>query len=678
MEEKFKPKTESRLLSVRDLAVEYKTEEDTVKAVNKISFDLDYGDSLGLVGETGAGKTTIAKAILQLLPDRQAKITNGEILLDGNDLLKLSEHDMQNVRGKRISMVFQDPMTSLNPVKRVCWQIEESMREQLGLSKQEAEKKAREIFEMVGITSDRFREYPHQFSGGMKQRVVIAIALACNPDLLIADEPTTALDVTIQAQVLEVIKDLQTKNNMSLIMITHDFGVVANSCNKVGVVYAGEIIEFGTIRQVLEQPKHPYTKGLFEAIPTISFDIDRLKSIHGAPPDPTKLVEGCKFYPRCEYAFDACKEQVQDMEFGDGHRCKCCLYANGKEMRPEYVTRTHSHRHVSETSKKLNARREVKSTETLIELRNLKKYFATSRGALHAVDDVSLTILKGKTMGVVGESGCGKSTLGRTIIHLLDSTGGQILYQGKDITYLKGPEQSEYRHKMQIIFQDPNSSLNPRMTVEDTITEPMLISKRFSKNEMREKANELMNLVGVDKRMRRSYPHELDGGRRQRVGIARALAMNPEFIVCDEPVSALDVSIQAQILNLLQDLQISQQLTYMFVTHDMSVVRHLSDDICVMYLGQVVEISPAKEMFKNPMHPYTKVLLSAIPSIDLNDHRKRIITHGELSSPIEPAPGCRFANRCPYAKEECSQPQTHEEVSANHFVSCCRVREINA
>ncbi len=313
----------------------------------------------------------------------------------------------------------------------------------------------------------------------------------------------------------------------------------------------------------------------------------------------------------------------------------------------------------------------------LIEVKHLKKYFSTPKGQLHAVDDVSFTIEEGTTMGVVGESGCGKSTLGRTLIHLLESTDGQILYRGKDITHVNKVELGKLRHKMQIIFQDPNSSLDPRKTVESTIREPMKVCRRYTKAEINDRVDELMELVGVDRRMRRAYPHELDGGRRQRVGIARALAMSPEFIVCDEPVSALDVSIQAQILNLLQDLQEKQKLTYMFVTHDMSVVRHLADNICVMYLGQVAEISPAKEVFQKPLHPYTQILLSAIPSPDLKDQKKRIITKGEITSPINPKPGCRFAARCPYYCPACDAPQQLEEVLPNHFVACCRAREVN-
>ncbi|MGC6177063.1 ABC transporter ATP-binding protein [Lacrimispora sp. 38-1] len=314
----------------------------------------------------------------------------------------------------------------------------------------------------------------------------------------------------------------------------------------------------------------------------------------------------------------------------------------------------------------------------VIEVKNLKKYFTTPRGMLHAVDDVTFTIEKGRTLGVVGESGCGKSTLGRTIIHLHESTDGQILLNGQDVTNLKGKNLRQAREKMQIIFQDPYSSLDPRKTIDSTIREPLIVSRRFTKNQIDQKTQELMDLVGIDERLRKAYPHELDGGRRQRVGIARALALEPEFVVCDEPVSALDVSIQAQVLNLLKKLQKEKGLTYMFVTHDMSVVRHISDDICVMYLGQVVEKCSSKELFQNPLHPYTRALLSAIPSTDIDKPNKREILRGEITSPVNPKPGCRFAARCPYAKEECLKQQKQAEVSPGHFVTCCRLHEINS
>ncbi len=316
------------------------------------------------------------------------------------------------------------------------------------------------------------------------------------------------------------------------------------------------------------------------------------------------------------------------------------------------------------------------SDAPVIEVKNLKKYFLTPHGALHAVDDVSFKIMKGKTLGVVGESGCGKSTLGRTIIHLHESTGGNVLLDGRDITNLNRKELKAAREKMQIIFQDPYSSLDPRKSIDSTIREPLQICGRYNKEEIERKTQELMTLVGIDERLQRSYPHELDGGRRQRVGIARALALEPEFIVCDEPVSALDVSIQAQVLNLLKTLQISRGLTYMFVTHDMSVVRHISDDVCVMYLGQVVEIAPTKEIFEHPMHPYTQALLSAIPTTDIHNKMKRQLMKGEITSPINPKPGCRFAARCPFAKAECAQPQVQEEVTPGHFVTCSRIHEL--
>lgn len=312
----------------------------------------------------------------------------------------------------------------------------------------------------------------------------------------------------------------------------------------------------------------------------------------------------------------------------------------------------------------------------VIEVKNLQKYFSTPKGMLHAVDGVTMKIGAGRTMGVVGESGCGKSTLGRTIIHLQESTGGQIFFKGEDVTHVNAAKQNQLKGDMQIIFQDPYSSLNPRMTVEEPIREPLVLSKRFSKKQAGEEMDKLMELVGIDRRMRKAYPHELDGGRRQRVGIARAIALNPAFVVCDEPVSALDVSIQAQVLNLLQDLQQQRNMTYMFVTHDLSVVRHISDDICVMYLGQLVETSPARELFDNPLHPYTKALLSAIPSTDIHNRRDRIMLKGEITSPVNPKPGCRFAARCPYVKEECYQPQELVEIKPDHFVSCCRCKKV--
>ena len=658
------------LLSVRNLVVEYTSGGVPVHAVNGVSFDLAAGKTLGLVGETGAGKTTIAKTILRILPDHAVKAVEGNIYFKGEDVLSIPEKAMRNLRGKAISMIFQDPMTALNPVKTVSDQIAESIALHQNVSKKQAHEMAVEILETVGITADRADEYPHQFSGGMKQRVVIALAIACNPELLIADEPTTALDVTIQAQVLELISKIRKELNTSLILITHDLGVVAESCDSVAVVYAGQIVESGSKEDVFDHPTHPYTKGLFAALPDMSKDVNRLAAIDGMPPDPTDIPKGCSFHPRCRYAADECREsEPAVVEVSVGHFCQC--FRSG-EMQSLSAQAAETVREAGPRAKKEGA------AGNLIEIKNLKKYFAQSRGNVHAVDDVSFAIEEGSTMGLVGESGCGKSTLGRTLVHLLESTDGKIYLHDKEVTHLNKKQVKNLREDLQIIFQDPYSSLNPRMTVKATVQEPLILSGKYKGQELEDATFHVMELVGLEKRFQYSFPHELDGGRRQRVGIARALAVDPKFIVCDEPVSALDVSIQAQILNLLMDLQETQDLTYLFVTHNLSVVRHISDYICVMYLGHLVERCATKEFFKAPLHPYSKALLSAVPSIDIHKKRERIILKGELSSPIDPKPGCRFANRCLYADEGCRGADIPlEEVMPGHFTACRKVREVN-
>ena len=405
-----------------------------------------------------------------------------------------------------------------------------------------------------------------------------------------------------------------------------------------------------------------YTIGLFGSFPDIHSDVKRLSPIAGMPPDPSNLPTGCAFSPRCPYATEECKKEAVD-------RWICLagiMYAKMLSLRQSKMPLP-----------RREAERGIEMSENLMEVKHLKKYFETPKGMLHAVDDVTFSIGKGKTMGVVGGLVTG-TTLGRTLIHLYESTDGQIFFNGEDITHVHKHKLHQLREQMQIIFQDPFASLNPRMTVEETIREPLELSGKFKKGELSDETDRIMELVGIDERLRYSYPHELDGGRRQRVGIGRALALNPAFVVCDEPVSALDVSIQAQVLNLLQDLQEKSGVTYMFVTHDLSVVKHISDNICVMYLGQLVETTTSKELFDRPLHPYTKALLSAIPSSDIHHQSQRIILKGEIVSPIEPKPGCRFAARCQYATEKCHQPQELREVSKDHFVSCCRVEEINS
>ena len=681
--------SEQALLSVQNLSVQYHTDLETVYAVNDISFSLKEGETLGLVGETGAGKTTTALSILGLLPQRTARVTGGQVILEGKDLRTCTTKEMLQVRGSKISMIFQDPMTALNPVLTVGSQIAEALQlHNTGtMSAAEIDQRVEETLEMVGIPRTRKNEYPYQFSGGMRQRVVIAMALICDPKLLIADEPTTALDVTIQAQILSMICDLQRRYSTSVIMITHDLGVVAETCDQVAIMYAGQIVEYGTLEDIFGGScHHPYTIGLFGSIPNLTEDTRRLHPIEGLMPDPTKLPEGCKFAPRCRFATEACHTTRPTLWEENGHQILChrageALEApdrtNAGNINPAEAADPSVHAAPAETSPQAAADPETAGgASALIEVRHLKKYFKTSSGMLHAVDDVSFTIPQGHTIGVVGESGCGKSTLGRCLLRLHEPTEGGIIFEGRDLISLSKRELKQTRPKMQMIFQDPYSSLNGRMNVRQLIAEPLIVNKVCrNRSEIDERVEQMMEIVGLAPRLASAYPHELDGGRRQRIGVARTLILKPEFVVCDEPVSALDVSIQAQILNLLMDLQEDMKLTYMFITHDLSVVRHISDQIMVMYLGKCVESAPSKELFRRPLHPYTQALLAAIPIPSVESkHKRRELLQGEVTSPINPKPGCRFAKRCPYATDEClSGDIPLREVEPGHYAACLKI-----
>ena len=648
-----------KLLEVKNLSVEYDTEISTVYAVNGLDLDLNYGETLGLVGETGAGKTTTALSVIQLLPEGIGFVTDGSIKLDGVDMLNAPEEKIRAMRGSVVSMIFQDPMSALNPVMTVGAQIMEVLKihhpEQ---STAQLEARVDEMMELVGIPAKRKVEYPHQFSGGMKQRIVIAIALACEPKLILADEPTTALDVTIQAQMLGLINELQKRLNTAMILSTHALGVVAQTCEKVMVMYAGEAIEYGTAEDIFETTqRHPYTQGLFNAIPKLDENTKRLEAIEGMMADPTQKIEGCRFADRCKYATAACKKAQKMREVTPGHFIRCCRFDPPQ-------------------SNTCAGRKKTMEEKILIEAKNLKKYFKVGANSqLHAVDGVNFKIRRGTTLGVVGESGCGKSTLGRLLLRLYDVTDGQIIYDGTDITKLNAKELKPIRARMQMIFQDPSGSLDPRKSVKELIGEPLKIYKACkNRDEYDARIAEIMETVGLDERYAENFSHELDGGRRQRIGIGRALAMDPEFIICDEPVSALDVSIQAQILNLLMDLQDEKKLTYVFITHDLSVVKHISHEIMVMYLGQCVEYAKTEDLFKNPLHPYTKGLLDAVPIPSLKAKKLSTeVMRGELTSPVDPAPGCRFAARCPYATDACrGRDIPLKEVEPGHFVSCTR------
>jgi peptide/nickel transport system ATP-binding protein len=563
--------TNSPLLSVRDLVVDFHTSDGTVRAVNNVSFDIPHGKTIGIVGESGSGKSVTSLAVMGLLQKPAANIPQGQILLEGNDLLKYSDSQMRKIRGKEISMIFQEPMTSLNPVFKVADQIAETLRIHNNISAKEAWARAIELMNQVGIPNPTVsaHKYPHEMSGGQKQRVMIAMAIACSPKLLIADEPTTALDVTIQKQVLELLYKLQQEYKMSMLFITHDLGVIADIADDVVVMYRSNVVEKNNAKNIFTSATHPYTKGLLACRPRL-----------GANPRRLLTVSDFMSEDGQEKAVDLAKIQVFD-----------------KESEKE------------------------KSSEILLEVKNLVTQFPIKGGIFgrtvdhfKAVNDVSFKIKKGQTLGLVGESGCGKTTLGRSILRLVEPASGQILYGGKDITNIQAEELRLMRRKMQIIFQDPYSSLNPRMTISEILTEPLNIHKiGNSKQERLDMAKSLFERVGLKVQHLSRYPHEFSGGQRQRICIARALMLRPEFVVCDESVSALDVSIQAQVLNLLLDLQAEFGLTYIFISHDLSVVNFIADEVGVMYAGKIIEMDKANNIYKHPKEEYTRALLSAIP-----------------------------------------------------------------
>lgn len=541
------------LLKVNELSVSFHSGESEFQAVKEVSFEVRKGETLGIVGESGSGKSVTARSIMRLLASPPSQMKKGEILFKGVDLVHKTQKEMESIRGRDIGMIFQDPMSSLNPTVKIGKQITESLIKHQKFSRGEAKKQAIAMLELVGITRSeiRFNQYPHEFSGGMRQRVMIAIALACRPELLIADEPTTALDVTIQAQILNLMKDMQARLGTSIILITHDLGVVAGMCDRVVVMKDGQIVESGTTTEIFANPKHPYTSRLLNALPRL---------------DEKKKPKLVSLVPR-----------------------------------------------------------DLEDNQPLLEVKSLKQHFNLGKGnTLKAVNDISFEIRQGETLGVVGESGSGKSTTGRAILRLHEPTGGDVLFKGVPLNRLSASEMKTMRRHMQIIFQDPYASLNPKFRIMDIIGEALDIHHLAGSPAEREKrVEELLEMVGLDPAHAQRYPHEFSGGQRQRIGIARALAVEPEFIVCDEPLSALDVSIQAQIVQLLEELQQRLGLTYLFIAHDLSMVKHISDRVAVMYNGKIVELAESEELYSNPQHAYTKALLSAIPVPDPSVEAKK-------------------------------------------------------
>ena len=555
-------------------------------------------------------------AVMRLIRDPNA-VVEGQVLYRGRDLMKLPKGEMRSVRGREIAMIFQDPMTALTPVYTVGWQIEEQLRAHQTMTNRQARARTVDLLAEVGISNAdrRADDYPHQFSGGMRQRVMIAMALSCNPSLLIADEPTTALDVTIQAQILELMKRLQRDHGSSIVLITHDMGVVAELAERVVVMYAGRVVEEAPKTQLFRDPQHPYTWGLLGSMPRPDRPrVRRLAAIPGAPPSLLAPPEGCRFEPRCPHRFDGCLTTPALLE-------RVSPRAKGRlSPRPRHAGGPPG----GLARRRRRAARKRMTAPVLLQTVDVVKHFpvrSRSRrgeqsGFVHAVDGVSLEVRKGETLGIVGESGCGKSTLGRLLVRLHEPTSGTVVFDGVDISKLSRRELRPLRGEMQMIFQDPYASLNPRKRVIQIVGTPLHIHRVGSTAEIRERVLHLLDVVGLSPHHINRFPHEFSGGQRQRIGVARALALNPQLIVADEPVSALDVSIQAQVVNLLDDLQDEFGLTYVFIAHDLGVIRHVSDRIAVMYLGLVVEISPADPLYAQPIHPYTEALISAIPAID--------------------------------------------------------------
>ncbi|WP_435361970.1 dipeptide ABC transporter ATP-binding protein [Haloarchaeobius sp. DFWS5] len=673
------------VLEVENLRTEFKTGADPVVASNDVSFTLHAGETMGLVGESGAGKSVTARSLLQLI-DKPGRITGGSVMYDGEDLLDRTKKQMQEIRGKEIALVPQDPMTSLNPVLTVGSQIVETIQRHQDVGDKEAKEIAVESMRETGIpdAEKRFSDYPHEFSGGMRQRVLVAIALSCQPDVIIADEPTTALDVTTQAKILDLLNELQEEKGVAILMITHNLGVVAQTCDTVGVMYAGNLVEKADMDDLFERPTHPYTRGLIDSIPQTDQAYDELPTLAGSMPDLTELPGGCNFAPRCPHATSDCREDGDPAlePVAGTNSAAACIHADDLDL-SEGATPDGS-----ATGRKTVDR----SGEPLLDVTNLKKHFdagdsfldgltlstdgglpTVQRKKVKAVDGVDFEIYPGETVGLVGESGCGKSTVARTLVQLLESTDGEVYFDGHPLHELGSSEVRSLRAEFQMIFQDPQSSLNPRKTVGRIIGRAMEKHDVATGEEKRERVGELLERVGLSAAAADKFPHEFSGGQQQRVAIAHALAVEPKLIVCDEPVSALDVSVQAQILNLLDEVQEEFGLSYLFISHNIGVVKHICDRLAVMYLGEIAEFGTIEEVFSPPFHPYTEALLSAVPNADPTDVTDRILLEGSVPSPIDPPSGCAFRTRCPKKIGEICEtddPELAAVSDTGHRIAC--------
>lgn len=666
---------DSMLLKVENLMTHFDLGEGRVaRAVDGISFGLEPGRTLAIVGESGCGKSQTAFSIMRLLEGNGYHDAASRIMFEGEDLLALDEDRLQQIRGNRISMIFQEPMASLNPLYRVKSQLSEPLRQHQHLSRRDAGARCVELLKHVGIPAPESRvdNYPHEMSGGMKQRVMIAMALACRPKLLIADEPTTALDVTIQAQILGLMRELQQETGMAILLITHDMGVVNQMADDVCVMYAGKLAEQGSRDEIFSNAQHPYTRRLMESIPNRADRRYKLHTIPGLVPGASEFPEqGCRFVDRCVERIDICRTQAPCMlTCGDseGHLASCHL-----------LSRKGSLDRASAAQREPRPEKSV-SGEVLLSVNELNTHFPVKRGLLQrvvdhvrAVDGVKFNLKRGETLALVGESGCGKTTVGHSVLRLIEEACGEIMFEGEDVLKLSRARAKGLRSRMQLVFQDPFGSLSPRMKVNEIVGEGLLVHERGITSAERDKrVADVLKLVGLSSDVGMRFPHEFSGGQRQRIAMARALILEPDLLVLDEPTSALDVSVQAQILNLLEEIQIRRNLAYIFITHNLGVVEYIADHVAVMYLGRIVEQARTADIFKAPRHPYTRTLLAAVPEI--GDEQKGFSRiKGDVPSPLDPPKGCHFHPRCPEVMEICRHkyPETVEDqrgVVACHLV----------
>ncbi|MGP3956881.1 dipeptide ABC transporter ATP-binding protein [Nonomuraea sp. 3N208] len=688
------------LLQVRDLRVEFPGRQGRVQAVRGVGFDVHSGESLAIVGESGSGKSVTARSVLRLVRD-PGRITSGSIRYQGREVLDMSRAELARLRGGEIGMVFQDPLSSLNPVMTIGDQVAEAVRAH-GHDRRRARARAAELLDLVGVPDParRLADYPHQFSGGMRQRVMIAIALAGDPSLIIADEPTTALDVTVQAQILEVFARLNKELGTAVAVITHNLGLVARLCDRALVMYAGQIVEEAPVAALHDAPRHPYAWSLLKSVPRLTGGADRLEAIPGRPPDLRHPSGGCSFAPRCVFAEDRCHAAAPPLTERDpGHRAACWVTDDG--LRLTAADRSQAHAQPAAPTPQRDepvapapqrdepaapappSQRGGPGADVLV-LSNVHKSYPVRRssglgrrtkGEIRAVRGVSLRLAAGETLGLVGESGCGKSTLTRILLGLEKPDSGSVHVWDHDLTATGSRGLTELRRQVQLVLQDPYASLNPRHTVGRLVAEPLHIHGLAGPGQAERRVAELLELVGLDSDMTARLPRDFSGGQRQRIALARALAVGPSVLVLDEPVSALDVSLQAQIVNLLLDLKDRLGIAYLLVAHDIAVVRQMSDRIAVMYLGQIMEEGPADEVCSRPLHPYTAALLSAVPEPDpaVERRRSRVPLSGEVPSPLSPPSGCPFHTRCAVraGREICSTERpVAREVAPGRWSAC--------